>query len=100
MTLERGTFKSWSCKRIRCGRLELLLVQQIGGRIMVRWRHEDLSFVHQHLEGRVLEPDSIRGLRLDGMNAGFPLWGGDKTWLAPQARWIDRVPFPDLDSGG
>lgn len=33
------------------------------------------------------------------MDPGFPLWGGDKTWVAPQARWIDRVPFPDLDSG-
>jgi hypothetical protein len=30
---------------------------------------------------------------------GFPLWGGDKTWLAPQTRWTDGVPFLDLDSG-
>ncbi|MFN0074497.1 MAG: DUF4380 domain-containing protein [Chloroflexota bacterium] len=30
---------------------------------------------------------------------GFPLWGGDKTWLAPQARWRDNAPFFDLDSG-
>src|SRR5262249_59132483 len=30
---------------------------------------------------------------------GFPLWGGDKTWLAPQARWTEGVPFLDLDSG-
>lgn len=30
---------------------------------------------------------------------GFPLWGGDKTWLSPQARWTDGVPFLDLDSG-
>lgn len=100
MTWERSTFKRWSCWRIRSGRLELLLVPQIGGRIMVRWQNEDLSFVHHHLEGRVLDPGRIRGLRLDGMDTGFPLWGGDKTWLAPQQRWVGRVPFPDLDSGG
>lgn len=29
----------------------------------------------------------------------MPLWGGDKTWLAPQGRWIDAMPFLDLDSG-
>ena len=31
---------------------------------------------------------------------GFRLWGGDKTWLAPQHRWTDGLPFLDLDSGG
>ena len=30
---------------------------------------------------------------------GFVLWGGDKTWLAPQDRWTDGDPFLDLDSG-
>ncbi len=26
-------------------------------------------------------------------------YGGDKTWLAPQDRWTDELPFLDLDSG-
>jgi len=30
---------------------------------------------------------------------GFVHWGGDKTWLAPQERWPDALPFLDLDSG-
>ena len=30
---------------------------------------------------------------------GFVHWGGDKTWLAPQERWIDAIAFLDLDAG-
>lgn len=30
---------------------------------------------------------------------GFPLWGGDKTWIAPQSRWSNASPYLDLDSG-
>lgn len=99
MPFEQGTFKHWRCWRISSGRLSLLLVPQIGGRILIRWRDRDLSYVPRQLEGHVLDPARVRGLRMDDMDPGFPLWGGDKTWLAPQARWIDRVPFPDLDSG-
>lgn len=100
LSLERGSYRGWDTWQISSGPLNLVLVPQVGGRIMVQWQGRDLSFVHPDLAGRVLDPSTVRALSLEGMDPGFPLWGGDKTWIAPQGRWVDRVPFPDLDSGG
>ncbi len=43
--------------------------------------------------------ENIDDLAATKRERGFRLWGGDKTWLAPQDRWTEAVPFLDLDSG-
>lgn len=100
ISVERGRYKGWPSWHIKRDQLELVLVPEIGGRIMgLLWRGHDLFFTQPEREGQM--PD----LALDGdvreakRALGFPLWGGDKTWLAPQGRWTDGVPFLDLDSG-
>jgi hypothetical protein len=82
------------------GPLELGLVPQIGGRVMsMRWRRHELSFVHPHHVGRTLDVSDVADMRRAKRDLGFIHWGGDKTWLAPQERWTEAVPFLDLDSG-
>ncbi|MEO1090481.1 MAG: hypothetical protein AAFX81_07610 [Pseudomonadota bacterium] len=90
----------WSALRIEQGPLVLILVPEVGGRIMsVAWRGYGLSFVNPACQGRVLDLTSIADVHQAKRRFGFVLWGGDKTWLAPQDRWSDGDPFLDLDSG-
>ncbi len=99
-SLERGSYKGWSSWHITSGPRELVLLPQVGGRLMMRWKGRDLSFVHPGLAGMVVDLTQVDDRAAKRRELGFPLWGGDKTWLAPQERWLDGVPFLDLDSGG
>jgi len=99
VTLSPGTVHGWDGWWIHRGPLELGLVPMIGGRIMsLRWRGHELGFVHPAHAGRrvAVEAADPRPLKRE---LGFIHWGGDKTWLAPQERWTDAMPFLDLDSG-
>ena len=100
VSLARGAVHDWPGWWIRRGPLELGLVPEIGGRLMsLRWHGVELSFVHPDHAGRAVsvgtEPDVAARKRA----MGFVHWGGDKTWLAPQERWNDAMPFLDLDGG-
>lgn len=100
LVLKRGTHKGWNAWHLQSGLLELILVPQVGGRIMgMRWRGHSLSFTQPEREGRVEDLSGIRDVPAKKREMGFPLWGGDKTWLAPQTGWTEGVPFLDLDSG-
>ncbi|MEO0600170.1 MAG: hypothetical protein AAF211_01970, partial [Myxococcota bacterium] len=94
--IDRERYLGWDAWRMRRGGLELVVVPQIGGRVMnVVWRGEDLLFVHPELAGKVVDVTATE----DKRTLGFLLWGGEKTWLAPQSRWLDELPSLDLDSG-
>ncbi len=100
VTLSQTKHKGWNAWYIQRGPLELVLVPQVGGRIMgMNWRGHDLSFTQPEGEGRIEDLSEVRDVHAKKQEMGFPLWGGDKTWLAPQTRWTDGVPFLDLDSG-
>jgi hypothetical protein len=100
IAVKQGRHKGWDSWHIQNGALELVLVPQVGGRIIgMIWRGHDLSFTLPELEGKVEELSGVQDLNAKKRKMGFPLWGGDKTWLAPQTRWTDGVPFLDLDSG-
>jgi hypothetical protein len=97
---KQDRFKGWECHLLRKGPLELVLVPQIGGRIMgCMWRGQQLFFTQPEREGHVEDVASVKDVAARKREMGMPLWGGDKTWLAPQSRWNDAVPFLDLDSG-
>ncbi|MFQ5944966.1 MAG: hypothetical protein ACE5NC_01775 [Anaerolineae bacterium] len=63
------------------------------------WAGLDLLFTHPEFRGRIEPVEEASDVHAKKREMGFRLWGGEKTWLAPQARWADRVPFLDLDSG-
>lgn len=98
--VQRERYKGWDVCRIEHGSLALVLVPQVGGRIMgMQWRGHELAFINSELAGRVEDVAALQDVRARKRELGFLLWGGDKTWLAPQTRWNDDVPFLDLDSG-
>jgi hypothetical protein len=99
-TIRAAAYGGWDALWIERGPLTLILVPQVGGRIMsVVWKGRELSFVNSQCRGRVLDMASIADVHQAKREFGFVLWGGDKAWLAPQDRWTDGDPFFDLDSG-
>ncbi len=100
LTLEAQTYLGWDAWHIQRGPIELVLVPQVGGRLMrLAWNGTDIVFTHPEWRGHV-EPVAQAGdWHRAKQDMGFRLWGGEKTWLAPQTRWTDGVPFLDLDSG-
>ena len=51
-----GRYKGWGCWFLKNGPVELVLVPQVGGRIMgIRWRGHDLSFTQPEIEGQVVD---------------------------------------------
>ncbi len=100
IAVERVRFKGWDAWRLIREPLELVVVPQLGGRIMgVLWRGQDLAFTQPEREGQLEDLALVTDVRARKREMGFPLWGGDKTWLGPQERWTEGVPFLDLDSG-
>lgn len=100
LSLRRGEITGWTSWNIRHGSLELALVPQVGGRVMgALWDGHNIFFVHPELEGQVPELPASSDVLQQKQARGFSLWGGDKTWLAPQERWNQGTPFLDLDSG-
>jgi hypothetical protein len=100
VTWRPGAVHGWQGWWIVRGPLEIGLVPQVGGRVMsMRWRSHELSFVHSEHAGRMIEVPGLTDVRRAKRDLGFIHWGGDKTWLAPQERWTDDVPFLDLDAG-
>ncbi|MDH3444078.1 MAG: DUF4380 domain-containing protein [Deltaproteobacteria bacterium] len=92
--------RGWDAWELSRDEVRLLLVPQVGGRIMgLEWRDQSLFFVHPELEGRVENLAGVTDVRAKKKSMGFLYWGGDKTWLAPQSAWTDDAPFLDLDSG-
>lgn len=98
--IREADFFGWNALWIEQGPLTLVLVPEIGGRTMgVVWKGHELSFANPEYRGRLPDVASIADVHQAKRRFGFVLWGGDKTWLAPQDRWTDGVPFLDLDSG-
>lgn len=101
ITLKKADYNRWEdALWIERGPLTLILTPQIGGRIMgLRWQHQDLYWMNEVLANQPVDVNQFKDPRVDKLPMGFLLWGGDKTWLAPQDRWNGALPFLDLDSG-
>lgn len=63
ITLKEAKHKGWDAWRLQRGRLELILVPQVGGRIMgMIWRGHDLSFTQPEREGQVKDVSSVQDI--------------------------------------
>jgi hypothetical protein len=97
--LEWTHYFDWPALRLRQGPLELFVVPAVGGRLMgMRHDGDELAFVNPALKGRIASEDPAVWAELCG-EWSFPLWGGGKTWIAPESRWPGAAPHRDLDSG-
>ncbi|PMN90791.1 hypothetical protein [Enterovibrio norvegicus] len=92
---------TWQETTLTRGDLSLILVPSIGGRLMdVVYKGHSLLFTNPDLKG--IHADSVTGelntFPTRAKHVPFPLWGGEKTWLAPERYWQDKGPIPVLDS--
>ncbi len=90
----------WSVLHLEQGALRLTLLPGIGGRLWdVTFRDRSLLFQNPDLIGLEFDDTRLINLPTRSPQFEFPLWGGEKTWIAPDTSWQDGAPFPALDSG-
>ncbi|HPQ70766.1 MAG TPA: hypothetical protein PKW95_16700 [bacterium] len=99
MIAQRGGEKNWALKTLRGGELVAAAAPAIGGRIIsLQYRGEELLFVQAERTGETFDFSAVDDLRAAKRAIGFGLWGGDKTWVAPQRAWVDGIPPLELDA--
>ena len=90
----------WSVQQLQQGDLRLTLLPDIGGRLWdVSIQGRSLLFQNPDLDGVEVDDTRLADLPTRSPQFGFPLWGGEKTWIAPDSSWENGAPFPVLDSG-
>ena len=90
----------WSVLHLQEGDLQLTLLPGIGGRLWdVEFQGHSVLFQNPDLEGLAVDEARLADLPTRSPQFGFPLWGGEKTWIAPDSAWTQGAPFPVLDSG-
>ncbi|WP_171180828.1 hypothetical protein [Ruegeria sp. HKCCD8929] len=90
----------WSVLHLQQNNLRLTLLPGIGGRLWdVNFQGRSLLFQNTDLDGLEVDDTRLTDLPTRSPQFAFPLWGGEKTWIAPDASWVNGAPFPVLDSG-
>lgn len=98
--VEETLFQGYAAIRLAIADLAVLVVPEVGGRILsVKHRGEELFFVHESHLSEPVDVAGARDLAAEKKRLGFRLWGGDKTWIAPQSAWTLGIPPLDLDAG-
>lgn len=91
---------SWTTTTIGQGDLELILNPDIGGRLMdVVFKGESLLFQNPDLLEHQPDLNRLDQLPSRAQHIPFPLWGGEKNWIAPESNWPQGAPYKILDSG-
>jgi hypothetical protein len=79
--------------------LELVILPGMGGRLWdVIFQGRSLLYQNPDLLGLPLDEIDLAELPTRSPQFGFPLWGGEKTWISPDTAWADGAPFSALDS--
>lgn len=90
----------WAVIKLPNHDLELTILPGIGGRLWdVTFQGRSLLFQNPDLVGLPFDTSDLAGLPTKSPQFGFPLWGGEKTWIAPDTDWMNGAPYPVLDSG-
>lgn len=92
--------KQWEVVHLKQGDLQLDILPRVGGRLWdIKLSGRSLLFQNTELVGKTINISSLLELPTRSPQFNFPLWGGEKTWIAPDSSWINGAPFPALDSG-
>ena len=90
----------WRGLRLTTDRVQISAAPQAGGRVLsLSLDGVEAFFSLAKLHGRRVNLDQVKDVRAAKRDLGWLHFGGYKTWLAPQNRWTDALPFLDLDSG-
>jgi len=98
--LEATQYHGWNGYRAGNSYFEVIVIPEVGGRIMsFSCDGHEVLFTMPELRGKTFHPPKdIENIREYRKSQPFYLYGGYKTWLAPQDRW-EGPPYIDLDSG-
>ncbi len=102
MIITSSSICGWPGFVMTKGDISLGLVPDLGGRIMsLQFRGQELLYapVISKSELPLLPPGDIADLAAFKRSFGFQIFGGDKTWVAPEWDWVEKVPPLDLDAG-
>lgn len=100
VSLEQKKYYGWNGYSLTNGEIELGIAPEIGGRIIsLQVQGEELLYVDQSRLGETFDLGYLDNLSRDKTAFGFRLWGGDKTWVAPEKNWIAGIPPLHLDAG-
>ena len=90
----------WKLESLASADLELIILPGIGGRLWdVVFQGHSLLFQNPDLAEFFLDRINPQNFPTRSPQFGFPLWGGEKTWIAPDTNWPDGSPYMTLDSG-
>lgn len=90
----------WNGLTLENGALALKLIPGVGGRLWdVGLDGDSLLFRNPDLTGQAIGLNDLSALPTRSPQFPFPLWGGEKTWIAPDSDWPNGAPYPVLDSG-
>lgn len=90
----------WKVVVLESERLRIAVAPAIGGRLLsLRFDGEEFLYIQDEHAGEVFDLARVTDLRAEKRAMGHRLWGGDKTWIAPQSAWWERIPPLELDAG-
>lgn len=90
----------WRGIALSLGELRLVVVPDIGGRVLsMEYGGQEIFFVQAEHTGEVFDFSQVADLLAEKRRLGHRLWGGDKTWVSPQRDWQGGVPPLELDAG-
>ena len=98
--MKKVKIHGWNGYSFAAQGVSLVVVPEIGGRIIsLCYEGEEIFFVQKECAGQVFDFSKVSALRAEKRRLGFRVWGGDKTWVAPQKDWWEGSPPLELDAG-
>ena len=101
MKISSALVRGWSGFVMVQGDIRLGIVPDLGGRIMsLQFRGQELLYAPDKTGDLPCLPQGIvPDLAAFKRSFGFQIFGGDKTWISPEAQWLEKIPPLDLDAG-
>ena len=96
---DRSMADRWDVITLQVENLHLQILPGIGGRLWdVKFHNRSLLFQNSDLIGLSVDETNLTALPTRSLQFKFPLWGGEKTWIAPDYLWAKGAPYTALDS--
>ena len=100
MKISQDMISGWPGYRLTARDVSLGVVPDIGGRILsLTFRGEELLYGPAPQSGQIADFSSVTDFRAFKKGFGFHIFGGDKTWVAPEKDWWDKIPPLEIDVG-
>ena len=99
--VQAKNIKGWEACELSADDLKLSVIP-LGGRIIsLEFLGEEFFFIQEEHAGESFDFHgfSKEQIEIKKKELGFRLWGGDKTWVAPQKKWSQKIPPLALDGG-